>query len=159
MERGGDNVMTTRHRGATAALCAVALGVSALSAAGPAQAQQHAPPDEPKADRQPITSDEPGEALANGVPHGSHQHGTNEGHLPPVRRNVRLVSKLELTGRFGDVRPGQIADVGYHKGYAYLNSWQSETTGTCERGGVFVVDIRRPRHPVEVGFIATQEGS
>jgi hypothetical protein len=151
--------MTTRHRGATAALCVVLLGVSALSTVGPAHAQQQAGPDELKADRQQITSDEPGQALANGVPHGSHQHGTNEGHLPPVERNVRLVSKLELTGRFGDVRPGQIADVGYRKGYAYLNSWQSETTASCERGGVFVVDVRRPRRPVEVGFIATQEGS
>jgi len=135
------------------------LGLSALAGAGPAGAQQPAGPDEPKADRQQITSDGPGQELANGVPKGSHQHGENEGHLPPVQRNVRLVSKLELTGRFGDVRPGQIADVGYAKGFAYLNSWQSETTDSCERGGVFVVDVRRPRRPVEVGFIAARPGS
>ena len=46
--------------------------------------------------------------------------------------------------------PGQIADVAVHKGYAYLNSWDSPT---CAGGGTFVVDIRNPAQPKQVAFI------
>jgi hypothetical protein len=109
--------------------------------------------------RTPVTSDGAQQVLPSGVNQGALQDGGNAGHLPPVRRNVKLVSKLELSGRFGDVRPGQIADVGTHGDYAYLNSWQDEEAGTCERGGVFVVDISKPKKPKEVAFIETAEGS
>ena len=78
------------------------------------------------------------------------QHGGTEGHLPGSSLNVQRVGKLELTGRFGNVEPGQIADLSVYKDFAYLNSW---TTTTCDRGGTFVADIRDPKRPKEVGFI------
>ena len=40
-----------------------------------------------------------------------------------------------------------------HKGYAYLNSWDSPT---CSDGGTFVVDIRDPTDPEQVAFIPAQ---
>jgi hypothetical protein len=78
------------------------------------------------------------------------QHGPVEGHLPPARRNVRLVGKLEPTRAFGPIVEGQIADLTVHEGFAYLNSWDEPT---CTKGGVYVADIRNPRRPREVGFI------
>ena len=75
------------------------------------------------------------------------------GHLPAKQEDLELVSRLELTGAFGDVQPGQIADVAVHKGYAYLNSWDNPD---CERGGTYVVDIRNPAAPREAGFIPAQ---
>ena len=65
-------------------------------------------------------------------------------HLPAKQEDLELVSRLELTGAFGDVQPGQIADVAVSKGYAYLNSWDNPD---CERGGTYVVDIRKPAEP------------
>jgi hypothetical protein len=79
------------------------------------------------------------------------QHGGEGGHLPARSENFELVSKLELTGRFGDITPEQIADVAVHKGFAYLNSWNEPT---CQRGGTYIVDIREPDNPKEVGFVA-----
>jgi hypothetical protein len=73
------------------------------------------------------------------------QHGSNIGHLPPTQQNVNLVSKLELT----DIE-GAIADVGYFKGFAYLNAWAPNCP---DGGGVHVVDIRDPKNPEEVGFL------
>ena len=75
-----------------------------------------------------------------------------------TRNNVELVGKVELTQPFGDVRPEQIADVSAKGDYAYLNSWQSPVArpgapaGSCERGGVFVVDISDPANPRQVTF-------
>jgi hypothetical protein len=77
------------------------------------------------------------------------------GHLPPTQQAVELVGRLDLispsTGL--PILDGQIADVAVHKGYAYLNSWDSPT---CDDGGTFVVDIRDPAHPVQVAFIPAQ---
>jgi hypothetical protein len=87
------------------------------------------------------------------------------GGLSATQHNVDLVGKVALTGRFGDIRPEQIADVTTKGDYAYLNSWQtpqarpSAPQGSCERGGVFVVDISDPAAPKEVGFIESPEGS
>jgi hypothetical protein len=73
------------------------------------------------------------------------QHGPMSGHLPPTQRNVELVGKLRLTGL-----EGGIADVGYFKGFAYLNAWAPN----CPNGGgVHVVDVRNPSNPVKVGFL------
>jgi PA domain len=83
--------------------------------------------------------------------HSGHQHGENEGHLPATRENVRLLGKVELDDPFGDVAPEQIADVAWHKGYAYLNSWA--TGDNCTRGGVFIVDAENPDKPRQIGFI------
>jgi hypothetical protein len=85
-----------------------------------------------------------------------HQHGSEEGHLPPTRRNVEVVGKLEPTRRFGDVVPGQIADLAIYKKTAYLNSWAEET---CTRGGVYIADIRDPRRPREIGFLPALAGN
>ena len=85
--------------------------------------------------------------------------------LPPTRTNVELVGKVELTQPFGDVRPEQIADVSAKGDFAYLNSWQSPVArpgapaGSCERGGVFVVDISDPANPRQVTFIPSSLGS
>ena len=79
--------------------------------------------------------------------------------LPPTEKNVELVGRLELKGRFGNVDPGQIADLSHKGDHAYLNSWQSESRGRCDRGGVFVVDIKDPANPKEVGFIASPTGT
>ena len=73
------------------------------------------------------------------------------GHLPARSENLEFVGKLELKGKFGDVAPESIADVAYHKGFAYLNSWNEPT---CQRGGTFIVDMRDPAAPKEIGFVA-----
>jgi RTX calcium-binding nonapeptide repeat (4 copies)/PA domain/LVIVD repeat len=80
-------------------------------------------------------------------------HGPPEGHLPATQQELELVSRLEPTGAFGDVEPGQLADVAVHKGYAYLNSWDDQQ---CQRGGTYVIDIRNPAAPREAGFIPAQ---
>ena len=84
----------------------------------------------------------------------THQHGANEGHLFPegTSANVQLVSKLKLK----NVVPEKVADVGVHKGYAYLAAWG---VVTCKYNGVHVVDIRNPASPKEVAFIGSKEGS
>jgi hypothetical protein len=78
------------------------------------------------------------------------QHGTPVGHLPAARENVELVGKVEPTRAFGPISEGQIADLTVHDGFAYLNSWDEPT---CRRGGTYVVDVRNPSNPREVGFI------
>src|SRR5918996_2256432 len=66
------------------------------------------------------------------------QHGPGTGHLRPTQRNVELLSKLDLT------TPQQegIADVGYFKGYAYLNARDSTPADCPTAGGTHVVDVR-----------------
>ena len=91
-------------------------------------------------------------AISDDGDRDAHQHGDSSGHLPPSSSNVQLVSKLELK----NVVPGKIADVGVHKGYAYLAAWGVET---CQYNGVHVVDIRNPAAPDEVAFIQSKEGS
>ena len=80
------------------------------------------------------------------------------GHLPATSENVEVVSKLNLihpeTGQ--PVIQSQVADVAVHKGFAYLNSWDS---ATCEGGGTFVVDIRNPAQPRQVTFIPARSPS
>jgi hypothetical protein len=84
------------------------------------------------------------------------QHGGEEGHLTPRRKNIELVGKLEPTGEFGDILPGQIADLAVYKKTAYLNSWSEPS---CTRGGVYLVDIKNPRRPREIGFLAALAGN
>jgi hypothetical protein len=87
---------------------------------------------------------------------GGLQHPGEGSHLPPAARNVELVGKLETVGEFGDVVEGQIADLSVHNGFAYLNSWNEPT---CSRGGIFIVDIRQPSRPREVGFLPALRGN
>jgi hypothetical protein len=80
-------------------------------------------------------------------------HNGLEGHLPPSAENVELVSRLQLTDQ-----DGGIADVGYYKGYAYLNEWFPNCTASGgSGGGVHVVDVRNPANPVKVGFLPSEE--
>jgi len=80
-----------------------------------------------------------------------HQHAGSGGHLPASKENVNLVSKLQLTNK-----DGHIADVGVHKGYAYLAGyWEPD----CKQGGMYVADIKDPANPQKVSFIGTSKGS
>jgi hypothetical protein len=67
-------------------------------------------------------------------------------NLPQRADNMEVVGRFQVPG----VRPGQIADVSVHKGYAYLNSWDDPN---CAGGGTYVVDIRDPSRPQQVSFI------
>ena len=80
------------------------------------------------------------------------QHGENAGHLAATRSNVEVISKLKLK----NVVPEKIADVGVHKGFAYVGAWG---VVTCDNNGVHVVDISNPAAPVETGFIRSKVGS
>jgi hypothetical protein len=85
-----------------------------------------------------------------------HQHGGDDGHLPPEQVNVDLIGKLEPTKRFGDIVPGQIADLEVYKKHAYLNSWREPT---CTRGGTYIADIGDPTKPEEAGFLPALPGN
>ena len=103
--------------------------------------------------RMPALSDaSPLDAMKNTQFGLSRHHDGTTDHLPGAQKNMDLVGELNLisptTGN--PVLPGQVADVAVHKGYAYLNSWDSPT---CDDGGTFVVDIRDPANPTQVAFI------
>ena len=134
--------------------CLIAAGTVLWFALPAVAAAGTFPPPFPKGTDRSLVSDAPAEAATSLA--RSHQHGGAEGHLLPVQRNVRLVSKLEPTAPFGDIVPGQIADLAVHDTTAYLNSWQDPN---CERGGTYVVDIRRPRRPRELTFIPALPGN
>jgi len=89
------------------------------------------------------------------APRAAQQDGGFANHLPAARENMELVSKLELTAPFGNVLPGQIADVSVHKNAAYLMSWspQDDPALPCRRGGFFSVDISNPAAPVQRAFV------
>ena len=72
-------------------------------------------------------------------------------HLPPVQQNLELVGELEPAAAQGAIVDGQIADLAVHEGYAYLNSWDEPS---CTKGGTYIVDIRDPASPQEIGFLA-----
>ena len=107
------------------------------------------------ADARPASEDTmPGrQAMQHGM---AMQHGEEEGHLPASSANVSLIGKLEPTEEFGPIAEGQIADLAVHRGFAYLNSWNEPT---CTKGGVYVIDIRNPREPEEIGFIPAVPGN
>ncbi len=122
--------------------------VLALPSTGVAMA--HIPPGEPG------TDSDVSPVAVFGAGSGEKQHGSPGGHCRRGRENYQLVSRLELTGRFGNIVPEQIADVSVHKGFAYLNSWNEPT---CQRGGTYIVDIRNPASPREIGFLPAPTGS
>ena len=82
--------------------------------------------------RLPHVSDSGLDPTGGTMPSSSH-HGGSAGHLPPVQQKLDLVGELELSDEFGDVLPGQIADVAVHKGFAYLNSWDDPTASAAAR--------------------------
>ena len=85
------------------------------------------------------------------------QHPEGEGHLPPGSKDVRVISKLKLTDT-----DGGIADVGYFKGFAYLNTFAPECVANGGAGtGVHIVDVGRSgrSQPQKVGFIPAHPNS
>lgn len=75
--------------------------------------------------------------------------------LAADNRNVELVSKLRLEIDGVPVDPEQVADVAVYKNTAYLMSWArpvNQTTGICERGGFWAVDISDPSKPKQRAF-------
>jgi Ca2+-binding RTX toxin-like protein len=86
------------------------------------------------------------------------QHGGDTDHLPPVVKNVELVSKLSPQLR-GAIEEGQIADVSVYKGFAYLNSGWDDPSCTAGDGGTYVIDIRDPANPKEVDFLPALPGN
>ena len=74
------------------------------------------------------------------------QHGGDEGHLPPRQSNVKVVGKAPIDTPV----PGRVADVGVFKNHAYLAAFNEPD---CQRGGVYVFDIKNPKSPSQVGFI------
>jgi hypothetical protein len=130
-------------RGAILALAAILLATAGVATAAPVKRTS--------ADRAPFaTTGGDSSDTASSFSGDGHQHGGDDGHLPGSSLNVQRVGKLELSGRFGDVVPGQIADLSVYKDFAYLNSWSEES---CTRGGTYVADMRNPKRPKEVAFI------
>ncbi|WP_309117377.1 PA domain-containing protein [Saccharothrix sp.] len=97
--------------------------------------------------------DFPGEGVADGL---YKQHDGDEGHLPPVNRNVTVVGKAEVSHPGGTT--GRVADVTAFRDYAYLNAFREPD---CLNTGVHVVDLHDPANPFEVteAFIPTTDGS
>jgi hypothetical protein len=87
------------------------------------------------------------------------QHDSDQGHLPPVQRNVRLIGKAEVTHPGGLSNDGRVGDVFAFENYAYLNGFRDPAP--CANTGVHVIDISDPTRPFEVkeAFIPTTEGS
>jgi hypothetical protein len=80
---------------------------------------------------------------------GHHQHGGDEGHLEPSQTdNIRLVGKAHINQDF----EGRVADVGVLGDYAYLAAWSAPD---CQKGGIYVFDIKNPAKPKQVNFIRT----
>ena len=77
--------------------------------------------------------------------HDDAQHGGDEGHLPPVKRNVDVVGKLDLFAG-GAEQPGRVADVSAKGNYAYLTLFYEPE---CDRGGIQVVNISNPAKPTK----------
>jgi hypothetical protein len=140
-------------RAASLAGVLVALGLPAAAGAS------HVPGVMPQGtERAPFVSDAPLDAPQLGSSTFGGQHGGADGHLLPIQRKVKLVSKLTPTDPFGAIVPGQIADLAVFDGWAYLNSWQGEHP-ECNRGGTYVVDIRKPKKPREATFIPALPGN
>ncbi len=139
-------------RRSTATITAsVSLAVALTATAGAFATE---PPDEPGAKIvQRSTTDRPERAASDTGGGDEHdKHGGAEGHLPPVRENVKVVGKAPISGR----APGRVADVGVFRDHAYLAAFADPD---CEDGGVAVFDIGRPRDPRQVDFIPTGPAS
>ena len=74
------------------------------------------------------------------------------GGLPPTRENVELVGKLRVDRPVRRRAAGADRRRGHQGQLRVPDSWQSPApaegqTSTCERGGVFIVDIKNPAAP------------
>jgi hypothetical protein len=91
----------------------------------------------------------------DGPPPAAAEHPGGPGHLEPGSRNMKLVSKLQLT----EV-DGGIADVAAFGDFAYLNKFSPECVSNGGSGtGVEIVDISKPKNPTKVDFIAAHPNS
>ena len=70
-----------------------------------------------------------------------------------MKRGVELIGKLDLF-KGGNEQPGQIADVHGWGNWAYLGAFASPN---CEKGGVYVLNIKDPSRPREADFIPTSD--
>jgi len=140
------------RRGPTTIAGSLALAVTAASMMAATAAEP--PPDRPsKAAVQQSIADRPQEsALDTGVPGGGRNHGESDGHLLPTRNNVKVVGKAPVSDR----APGRVADVTVFRKHAYLAAYADPN---CDKGGVAVFDVAKPREPKEVGFIPTGPNS
>ena len=84
--------------------------------------------------------------------HANHKHGGQTGHLPGSSRGLTLVGQMRINQ---DVE-GRVADVGVHKGHAYVAAFNDRD---CQKGGVYVFDIRDVTAPKQVNFIRTANNS
>jgi len=75
-----------------------------------------------------------------------------------VRYGVDLVGKAEVTNPSGASNDGRVADVSAYGNYAFLTAFRDPT---CERGGAHVVDMSKPKAPIEVpgAFMDTSAGN
>ena len=80
--------------------------------------------------------------------HGTHhdQHGGTDGHLDASSENVRVVGKAAIN----QDQEGRVADVGVFGNYAYLAAFSDPS---CQKGGVYVMDITKPSSPKQINFI------
>ncbi len=103
------------------------------------------------------------------------QHGPTTGHLLDPQLPAGMTQdefgawgKLSFVGQVTvhDAEPGLIGDLAVDPDhdYAYLARWGGEACAGPEGGGkdtfdggVYIIDIRDPSNPVEVGFIATHQ--
>jgi hypothetical protein len=87
--------------------------------------------------------------------HGAHdhQHGGTDGHLDPTSENVDLVGKANINQ---DGQDGRVADVGVFGNYAYLAAYYEPK---CQKGGVYVFNIKDPSHPKQINFIRSSNDS
>lgn len=84
--------------------------------------------------------------------HSHDQHGGEHGHLPASNANVKVVGKAAIN----QDTEGRVADVGVHNGYAYLAAFRDPS---CQKGGVYVFDIKDPTQPKQINFIRTGQDS
>ena len=78
--------------------------------------------------------------------HANHKHGGQAGHLPGSSKGLTLVGQM----RINQDTEGRVADVAVWKDHAYLAAFND---GDCQKGGVYVFDIRDVTAPKQINFI------
>jgi len=78
---------------------------------------------------------------------GHHQHGGTDGHLEARQTNVEVIGKASTNQ---DGKEGRVADVNVFGDYAYLAAFSDPN---CQKGGVYVFNIKDPANPKQVNFI------
>ncbi|QIN84497.1 hypothetical protein GBA63_19000 [Rubrobacter tropicus] len=101
-----------------------------------------------------LLDDKEGVIDTAGEAHAEHdeQHGGQQGHLPPRRKDIRVVGKAAIDSPV----EGRVSDVGVFGNYAYLGAFNEPD---CQRGGVYVFNTKDPTSPRQVNFIEAAPGS